>query len=78
MECKICKRTINSKKDNWNKLETYTKEKKEGTYYFHDSCYLDLINGRYRSETQKGISSLMERVHLMLDNLGVDRVINLK
>lgn len=76
--CTLCLNIINSKKQNWNKIQTYTKEKLEGTFYYHDVCYTDYIKNRTNPQNSLQLQDLLNRVHGMMDNMGVDRVVKVE
>lgn len=74
-KCVLCLKVINQKKDNWNKLETYTRQFLDSAFYFHDVCYSDYIKNRTNPQNSPQIQELLSRVHGLMDNMGVDRVV---
>lgn len=78
--CAICKKRIDTAKDNWNKLQCFTRKDLESVHYMHDKCYIDWLS-QIRTETAMmtgAVSNLIKRANVMMDNMGVDKVVEIK
>lgn len=76
----MCKKEIFPEIQNWNKLQTYTKETLSKTYYFHDHCYIEMIKRAGTQSQAKLIKQgqdFIKRANHILDGYGFDKVIEI-
>lgn len=74
--CNICKKIIDTGRDNWCVLIDYRGEKEHLICFYHNICLNDLINGKaklmeknFRSDMNKIFAGVMKQVQPMIQQM---------